>query len=218
MVQSENTWKCQKKCFVFHLFTVSFTSMRCSLSHPLLSGCFNASLSIGHSLATLLHFKQQQIELARVCAYFRRKNDQCRKMFWNATIIFLWKFKQFKDAIFASINQRKSFNFPLLELTLLSNRPKSISMRFSSYMKLTAEQSIHFELSKKNLANSWRDYSFMLYAYSHTYVRTQTCTHACMCIKFISGEYALYHILMLSLYIFYFSVWCKHFYCLCVCE
>lgn len=174
MVQSENTWKCQKKCFVFHLFTVSFTSMRSSLSHPLRSGC---STPVCQSAIRWQHCcisnNNKLNSRARVCVRIfaaKMKMTSARKYFEKQLVFFPWK-----------IHAISSFNNRLFELTLLSNRPKSISMRFSSYMKLAAERSVHFGLSKKSLANSWRDYSFMLYAYTDTR-QSHTCTHVRMCI------------------------------------
>lgn len=146
MVQSENTWKCQKKCFVFHLFTVSFTSMHWSLSHPLLSGC---STPVCQSAIRWQHCcisnNNKLKSRARVCVFSPQKWPVHENTLKSNSYFFLQKFMQF----LASINQKNRFNYRLFELTLLSNRPKSISMRFSSYMKLAAEQSVHFGLSKK---------------------------------------------------------------------
>lgn len=183
MVQSENTWKCQKKCFVFHYLRFRLhICIALFLTHFYLA--FQRQSAIRWQHCCISNNNNNKIR-ARVCVCVFSPQIQCTKMLKMTVVFFLSKFTQFIDAILASINQKKSL-FSVIKDDSIS---KSLKMNVYAVWflhEVDCGTIDSFRIVKKSLANSWRDYSFMLYTYKHKHkhsqslARTHTRTYPCV--------------------------------------
>lgn len=99
--------------FVYIYALVSFA--------PITIWLLNASLPICHSLATLLHFKQQQIEIARACVrIFAAKMTSARKYFEKQLVFFPSKI----HAISSFNKSEKSFQLSSIWIDTIVESPK----------------------------------------------------------------------------------------------